>query len=266
MGQASRRGIALCGLVGTVHAHDTPLAPHLAGLRVGFTSSSQKHQGWPLQLAGLIEPPSTYCQWPPPPTWHPPASPGEPKCHPLDPQVPISILPSGNNPPRSLAALSKWIWTYNEDVLNAAALWDTMLPDHAWSSWIEYGWLDFCFQRNFKLTEIGVDSPFPLLRDAWATGRKKYWILLKPCLGTLSVPLYFPYELLYIQAQDAFSKFEIQILLQQRKGAEIARLQCRLRTTLTLVVHPFSLLCLDMKFGWWKILSLNWAPSSATGK
>lgn len=45
-------------LVGTIHAHDTSLAPHLAGPREGFTSSSQKPQGWPLQLAGLIQPPS----------------------------------------------------------------------------------------------------------------------------------------------------------------------------------------------------------------
>lgn len=35
-------------------------------------------------------------------------------------------------------------------------------------------WLDFCLQRHFRLTEIGADSPFSLLRDAWATGRKKY--------------------------------------------------------------------------------------------
>lgn len=80
------------------------------------------------------------------------------------------------------------------------------------------------------------------------------------------MPLYFAYELLYVQTQDAFSNFEIQILFQQRKGAEIAQLQFRLRTTLMVVVHPFSLLCLDMKVGWWKILSPNWAPASATGK
>lgn len=105
-----KRDSFVWSLVETVHAHDTPLAPHLAGLREGFTSSSQKHQGWPLQLAGLRQPPSHQALIASgPPHLAPSSQPWRGHMPSLDPQVPTSILSSGNNPPSSPAALSKWI-------------------------------------------------------------------------------------------------------------------------------------------------------------
>lgn len=112
-----------------------------------------------------------------PHTLHPPASPEEPRCQPWTLECLPASCPQGTTHPNSLllpgcgfeAALK--LCEPRSPVGHSAA-----------SPCMEQlntvpgpRWLDFCLQRNFKLIEIGVDSTFPLLRDAWVTGRKRSW-------------------------------------------------------------------------------------------
>lgn len=146
-----------------------PWQPQLAGLREGFTSlSSQEPQGWPLQLAGLLQPPSHQAF-------------ATSDSHTLS-----TLQLALKNPYASLGPWSVYQHTAlgEQPTQIPCCCLDVDLKPH-WScvepsSPVGHNtvsglrWLDCCLQSNFKLIEIGVDRPFPLLRDAQVTGRKSY--------------------------------------------------------------------------------------------
>lgn len=127
-----RRDSSVWSLVGTIYAHDTPFFP-TCRTQGGIHLQLPKALGMAQAAGRALQPPSHQdcCQWPPRSASS--SQPWRAQMPALDPHVPTSPLPSGSSTPRPPAAAWKWIWS----CADPAALWDMMVPDHAWSSWIQ---------------------------------------------------------------------------------------------------------------------------------